>query len=71
MPASRRTLPAIGRFGRSRAPFALAPFDHFRLPFAMMYGFLLFAKLPDLYTLLGASIIVFQHALHRAPASTS
>jgi S-adenosylmethionine uptake transporter len=24
----------------------------------MMYGFLLFAELPDLYTLLGASIIV-------------
>jgi drug/metabolite transporter (DMT)-like permease len=37
---------------------ALAPFEYFRLPFAMMYGFLLFAELPDLYTLLGASIIV-------------
>jgi drug/metabolite transporter (DMT)-like permease len=24
----------------------------------MMYGFLLFAELPDLYTLLGASVIV-------------
>jgi drug/metabolite transporter (DMT)-like permease len=37
---------------------ALAPFEYARLPFAMMYGFLLFAELPDLYTLLGASIIV-------------
>ncbi len=37
---------------------ALAPFEYFRLPFAMLYGFLLFAELPDRYTLLGASIIV-------------
>jgi drug/metabolite transporter (DMT)-like permease len=37
---------------------ALAPFEYFRLPFAMLYGILLFAELPDLYTLLGASIIV-------------
>jgi drug/metabolite transporter (DMT)-like permease len=37
---------------------ALAPFEYFRLPFAMLYGFLLFAELPDRYTLLGAAIIV-------------
>jgi drug/metabolite transporter (DMT)-like permease len=37
---------------------ALAPFEYARLPFAMMYGFLLFAELPDLYTSLGAAIIV-------------
>jgi hypothetical protein len=37
---------------------ALAPFEYFRLPFAASDGFLLFAELPDLYTLLGASIIV-------------
>ena len=37
---------------------ALAPFEYLRLPFAMLYGFPLFAERPDLYTLLGASIIV-------------
>ena len=37
---------------------ALAPFEYFRLPFALLYGFPLFAERPDLYTLLGASIIV-------------
>lgn len=37
---------------------ALAPFEYFRLPFAAAYGYVLFAELPDLYTLLGASIIV-------------
>jgi drug/metabolite transporter (DMT)-like permease len=37
---------------------ALAPFEYSRLPFAAIYGFFLFAELPDLYTLLGASMIV-------------
>jgi drug/metabolite transporter (DMT)-like permease len=37
---------------------ALAPFEYARLPFAAIYGFFLFAELPDLYTVLGASIIV-------------
>jgi drug/metabolite transporter (DMT)-like permease len=37
---------------------ALAPFEYARLPLAALYGYLLFAELPDLYTLLGASIIV-------------
>jgi drug/metabolite transporter (DMT)-like permease len=36
---------------------ALAPFEYSRLPFAAIYGFVLFAELPDLYTLLGASMI--------------
>lgn len=36
---------------------ALAPFEYSRLPFAAIYGFFLFAELPDLYTLLGASMI--------------
>jgi drug/metabolite transporter (DMT)-like permease len=37
---------------------ALAPFEYARLPLAALYGYLLFAELPDLYTLLGATIIV-------------
>jgi drug/metabolite transporter (DMT)-like permease len=37
---------------------ALAPFEYARLPFAALWGYFLFAELPDLYTLLGASIIV-------------
>lgn len=62
--------------GRLRAAYgtgeasALAPFEYFRLPFAMVYGTLLFAELPDLYTLLGASIIVPARSTSPA-ASTS
>ena len=37
---------------------ALAPFEYSRLPFAATYGILLFAEVPDLYTLLGAALIV-------------
>ena len=37
---------------------ALAPFEYARLPFAAAYGFLLFAELPDRYTLLGVLLIV-------------
>jgi drug/metabolite transporter (DMT)-like permease len=37
---------------------ALAPFEYARLPFAAFYGFLLFAEIPDLYTMAGALMIV-------------
>ncbi|HET6521264.1 MAG TPA: hypothetical protein VFG47_15795, partial [Geminicoccaceae bacterium] len=37
---------------------AMAPIEYGRLPFAALYGFLLFAELPDGYSLLGAAIIV-------------
>jgi len=37
---------------------ALAPFEYSRLPFAATYGILLFAEIPDLYTLAGAALIV-------------
>jgi len=37
---------------------ALAPLDYTRLIFATMVGFFVFADLPDLYTVLGAVIIV-------------
>ena len=37
---------------------ALAPFEYSRLPFAATYGIFLFAEIPDLYTLLGAALIV-------------
>lgn len=37
---------------------ALAPFEYARLPFAVAYGFLLFADIPDRYTVLGAALIV-------------
>ena len=43
------------RIGEASAP---ARFEYFRLPFAMLYGFPPFAERPDLYTLLGAPIIV-------------
>lgn len=36
---------------------ALAPLEYARLPFAALYGFLLFAEIPDLYTVLGALLI--------------
>lgn len=37
---------------------ALAPFEYARLPFAAAYGFWLFVEIPDLYSLLGAALIV-------------
>jgi drug/metabolite transporter (DMT)-like permease len=37
---------------------AVAPFDYLRLLFAGLAGFLLFAESPDLWTLIGAAIIV-------------
>ena len=37
---------------------AIAPIDYSRLIFAGIMGFLLFAELPDRYTLVGAAIIV-------------
>ena len=37
---------------------AVAPIDYSRLVFAGIMGFLLFAELPDRYTLVGAAIIV-------------
>lgn len=36
---------------------ALAPFDYARLPIAALFGFFLFAEVPDLYSLLGALLI--------------
>jgi hypothetical protein len=37
---------------------AVAPIDYSRLIFAGIMGFLLFAELPDRYTLVGAAMIV-------------
>jgi drug/metabolite transporter (DMT)-like permease len=37
---------------------ALAPLEYLKLPLAALYGILLFAEVPDLYTLLGALLIV-------------
>ncbi|MEM7653571.1 MAG: DMT family transporter, partial [Pseudomonadota bacterium] len=37
---------------------AVAPFDYTRLIFAAVFGFFLFAEIPDIWTLGGASIIV-------------
>ncbi len=42
---------AVGETG------AVAPFDFARLPFAVAIGFLVFAELPDLWTVAGAAII--------------
>ncbi len=42
---------AVGETG------AVAPFDFARLPFAVALGFVAFAELPDLWTVLGAAII--------------
>ena len=42
---------AVGETG------AVAPFDFARLPFAVAIGFVVFAELPDLWTVLGAAII--------------
>lgn len=42
---------AVGETG------AVAPFDFARLPFAVVLGFVAFAELPDLWTVLGAAII--------------
>lgn len=38
---------------------AVAPFDYFRLLYATIWGYLLFAELPGPFTWLGASVIVF------------
>ena len=43
-------------FSFADASFVL-PFDFLRLPFAAAAGFLLFAEVPDLWTLGGAAII--------------
>jgi drug/metabolite transporter (DMT)-like permease len=56
-------LGAVGQFCQVRAYaagelMAVAPIDYSRLIFAGIMGFLLFAELPDRYTLVGASIIV-------------
>ena len=37
---------------------AVIPFDYFRLPFAGLIGFYMFAEVPDIYTLVGATIII-------------
>ncbi len=42
---------AVGEAG------AVVPFDFTRLPFAVVLGFLVFAELPDLWTVAGAAII--------------
>ena len=56
-------LGAVGQFCQVRAfaageLMAIAPIDYSRLIFAGIMGFLLFAELPDRYTLVGAAIIV-------------
>ena len=56
-------LGAVGQFCQVRAYatgelMAAAPIDYSRLVFAGIMGFLLFAELPDRYTLVGAAIIV-------------
>ena len=56
-------LGGIGQFCAVRAYamgelMAIAPIDYSRLVFAGIMGFLLFAELPDKYTLVGATIIV-------------
>ena len=53
-------LGAVGQFCQVRAfavgeLMAVAPIDYSRLIFAGIIGFLLFAELPDRYTLVGAS----------------
>ena len=37
---------------------ALAPLEYLKLPLAAVYGYLLFTEVPDLYTVLGALLIV-------------
>jgi drug/metabolite transporter (DMT)-like permease len=54
---------AVGQFCQVRAfaageLMAVAPIDYSRLLFAGIIGFLLFAELPDRYTLVGAAIII-------------
>jgi uncharacterized membrane protein len=54
---------AVGQFCQVRAfaageLMAVAPIDYSRLIFAGIMGFLLFAELPDRYTLVGAAMIV-------------
>jgi hypothetical protein len=56
-------LGAVGQFCQVSAHaagelMAIAPIDYSRLIFAGIMGFLLFAELPDRYTLVGAAIIV-------------
>jgi drug/metabolite transporter (DMT)-like permease len=56
-------LGAVGQFCQVSAYaagelMAIAPIDYSRLIFAGIMGFLLFAELPDRYTLVGAAIIV-------------
>jgi uncharacterized membrane protein len=56
-------LGAVGQFCQVRAfavgeLMAVAPIDYSRLVFAGIMGFLLFAELPDRYTLVGAAMIV-------------
>jgi|SRR5271165_1125021 len=56
-------LGAVGQFCQVRAYvtrelMAVAPIDYSRLIFAGITGFLLFAELPERYTLVGAAIIV-------------
>ena len=56
-------LGAVGQFCQARAfaageLMAVAPIDYSRLIFAGIMGFLLFAELPDRYTLVGAAMIV-------------
>ena len=36
----------------------MAPFDYARLPFVALFGFILFDQIPELYTVLGAAIII-------------
>jgi drug/metabolite transporter (DMT)-like permease len=56
-------LGAVGQFCQVRAfaageLMAVAPIDYSRLIFAGIMGFLLFAELPDRYTLVGAAMII-------------
>lgn len=56
---------------------ALAPFEYARLPFAATYGFFLFAEIPEIYTWIGAAMIVGstlyiahrEHVLNRRTAA--
>jgi drug/metabolite transporter (DMT)-like permease len=45
---------------------ALAPLEYLKLPLAALYGYLLFTELPDLYTVLGALLIVLSTLSTRA-----
>jgi drug/metabolite transporter (DMT)-like permease len=56
-------LGAVANFTLARALFsvdasALAPFEFLRLPYAALLGFVFFRETPDLWTWIGAAIII-------------